>query len=165
MEDYALMEKEYVMRPWMCQADVRVNIVDRAEGIYFWDKAGKKYTDFSSQLMSSSCGHNVKEINDGIIEQLNKYAYVSSGLGSEARAKLGKMMADITGPNYKKTFFSSSGTEANEAAVKAAKWYTGKYKLISRYQSFHGATGIAMMLTGDPGDTQMNLDIQGIART
>lgn len=150
MEDYALMEKEYVMRPWMCQADVRVNIVDRAEGIYFWDKAGKKYTDFSSQLMSSSCGHNVKEINDGIIEQLNKYAYVSSGLGSEARAKLGKMMADITGPNYKKTFFSSSGTEANEAAVKAAKWYTGKYKLISRYQSFHGATGIAMMLTGDP---------------
>ena len=136
MEDYALMEKEYVMRPWMCQADVRVNIVDRAEGIYFWDKAGKKYTDFSSQLMSSSCGHNVKEINDGIIEQLNKYAYVSSGLGSEARAKLGKMMADITGPNYKKTFFSSSGTEANEAAVKAAKWYTENTNLFPAINHF-----------------------------
>jgi len=150
MEDYAQIEKEYVMRSWSCQADVKVNMIEKAEGIYFWDKSGKRYSDFSSQLNSTSCGHNVKEINNGIIEQLNKYAYIGPGLGSEARAKLGKMVADIAGPNYRKTFFSSSGTEANEAAVKAAKWYTGKYKIISRYQSYHGATGIAMMLTGDP---------------
>ncbi len=150
MEDFADMEREYVMRSWSYQKDVKVNLVEKAEGIYFWNKLGKKYMDFSSQLLSTSCGHNVKEINEEIINQLNKYSYVGLLLGNEKRARLAKMIAEITGPNFKKTFFSSSGTEANEAAVKAAKWYSGKFKIISRYHSYHGATGIPMMLTGDP---------------
>lgn len=150
MEDFANMEKDYVMRSWSYQKDIKVNPVEKAEGLYFWDKSGKRYLDFSSQLLSTSCGHNVKEINEEIIDQLNKYSYVGLLLGNEKRAKLAKMIAEIAGPNFKKTFFSSSGTEANEAAIKAAKWYSGKFKIISRYHSYHGATGIPMMLTGDP---------------
>ncbi|MBN1785510.1 MAG: aminotransferase class III-fold pyridoxal phosphate-dependent enzyme, partial [Candidatus Methanofastidiosa archaeon] len=150
VEDFAEMEKKYVMRTWSAQKNVKVTPIVDAEGLYFTDINGKKYMDFSCQLIASNYGHKNAKVNKAINEQLEKYAYVAPALGCPARAQLAKRLAEIGPGNYRKTFFSTSGTEAVEAAIKTAKYYTGKYKIISRYTSYHGASGIAISVTGDP---------------
>jgi len=144
------MEQKYVMRTWSSQKNVKVTPIVDAEGVFFTDINGKNYIDFSSQLIASNYGHKNQKINKAIIDQLNKYAYIAPGLGCPARALLAKKLAEIAPGNFRKTFFSTSGTEAVEAAIKTAKYYTGKYKIISRYTSYHGASGIAISVTGDP---------------
>jgi taurine--2-oxoglutarate transaminase len=149
-EDYAQMEKTYVMRTWAAQRNVNVLPIKDAEGAYFTDINDKKYMDFSSQLIASNYGHKNPKVNQAIIDQLNTYSYVAPALGAPVRAKLAKKLAEIAPGNYRKTFFSTGGAEANEGGVKAAKYYTNAFKVISRYTSYHGALGISISLTGDP---------------
>ncbi len=149
-ENFAEMEKKYVVRTWSAQRNVNVLPIVDADGAYLTDVNGKKYIDFSSQLISTNYGHKNPVVNKAIIDQLNTYAYVAPALGCPPRAALAKKLAEIAPGKFRKTFFSVAGAEAVEAAVKAAKYYTGKFKVISRYTSYHGSLGISISLTGDP---------------
>ncbi|MHC1605044.1 MAG: aminotransferase class III-fold pyridoxal phosphate-dependent enzyme [Candidatus Methanofastidiosia archaeon] len=150
VENFAEMEKKYVMRTWSVQGKVNVLPIVDAEGAYFTDINGKKYIDFSSQLIASNYGHKNPKINKAITEQLEKYAYIAPALGSPPRALLAKKLSEIAPGKFRKTFFSCAGAEAIEGAVKGAKYYTGKFKVISRFTSYHGSLGITISLTGDP---------------
>ena len=125
-----------------------LHIVD-AEGCYFTDVDGKKYLDFSSQLMCSNLGHKNKAVIDAICDQARKLPYIAPSFTCDARAELSKLLLEVVPQGLEKFFFTTSGTEAVEAAIKIARLYTGKYKIISRYRSYHGSTGGSIAATGD----------------
>ena len=126
-----------------------LHIVD-AEGCYFFDASGKKYLDFSSQLMCVTLGHKNEAVIKAIEEQARKLPYVAPGFTTYVRAELSNLLLKVLPEGLEKFYFSTSGTEANEAAIKIARMYTGKYKIISRYNSYHGSTAASIAATGDP---------------
>jgi taurine--2-oxoglutarate transaminase len=126
-----------------------LHIVD-AEGSYFTDGNGKRYLDFSSQLMCSNLGHKNQAVIQSIEEQARKLAYIAPGHATDVRAELSRLLLDVLPAGLNKFFFTTSGTDANEAAFKIARMYTGKTKIISRYRSYHGSTMASIAATGDP---------------
>lgn len=143
-------DKEYVFGTWSYQNEVSPTQVVDADGVRFTTADGNEYIDFSSQLMCSNLGHSADTVVDAIVEQVRETAYVAPSYTTEARSELGKKLAEVTPGDLSKTFFSTSGTEAVEAAIKIARFYTGKQKIISRYRSYHGATYGSISVTGDP---------------
>lgn len=148
--DIEQLDKEYVFGTWSYQKEVSPTEVTGADGVRFSDAHGNEYIDLSGQLMCSNLGHSADGVADAIAEQAREGAYFAPGFTTEARAKLGEKLAEVTPGNLSKTFFSTSGTEAVEAAIKMARLYTGKQKIISRYRSYHGATQGSISVTGDP---------------
>ena len=143
------MNREYTFFSWSVQGQVNPIPVERANGIYFWDADGKRYIDFSSQLMNTNIGHQHPKVVRAIQEQAAKICFVHPGNATEARGLLGKKLAEVTPGNLKKTFFTLGGSEANENAIKIARFYTGRHKILARYRSYHGATYGSLALTGD----------------
>ncbi len=125
-----------------------LHVVD-AEGCWFTDSKGKRYLDLSSQLMCSNLGHKNKAVIDSIAEQAKKLAFVAPGFATDVRAELSRLLLEVLPAGLTKFFYTTSGTEANEAAIKIARAYTGKYKIISRYTSYHGSTAASIACTGD----------------
>ncbi len=144
------LDKEYVFGTWSFQSEVSPTEVVGGEGVRFTTANGGEYIDFSGQLMCSNLGHSADTVADAISEQAHEGAYFAPGFTTEPRARLGEKLAEVTPGNLSKTFFSTSGTEAVEAAIKIARMYTGKQKIISRYRSYHGATAGSISVTGDP---------------
>jgi taurine--2-oxoglutarate transaminase len=141
---------KYTYGTWRYQKGWKpLHIVD-AEGCYFFDGAGKKYLDFSAQLMCVTLGHKNAAIVDAIAEQAKQLAYIAPGYATEVRAQLSRVLLEVLPKGLEKFFFTTSGTEANEAAFKIARMVTGKTKIISRYRSYHGATMGSIAATGDP---------------
>lgn len=126
-----------------------LHVVD-AEGCYFTDGSGKRYLDFSAQLMCCNLGHKNKAVIRAIAEQAEKLAYIAPGYATDARVELSRLLLDVLPEGLTKFFFTTSGTEANEAAFKIARMYSGKTKIISRYRSYHGSTMASIAATGDP---------------
>ena len=126
-----------------------LHIVD-AEGCYFIDATGKKYLDFSSQLMCVTLGHKNKAVIRAIEEQAKKLPYIAPGFATDIRAELSKVLLEVLPKGLEKFFFATSGTEANEAAFKIARMFTGKTKIIARYHSYHGSTMGSIAATSDP---------------
>jgi taurine--2-oxoglutarate transaminase len=120
-----------------------------AEGSHFVDAQGRRYLDFSSQLMCSNLGHKNTAVMNAIADQAMKLPYVSPSFTCEIRARATKALMQVFPQKLAKFFYSTSGTEANEAAIKIARMYTGRYKIISRYLSYHGSTGGSIAATGD----------------
>src|SRR6516225_7159694 len=126
-----------------------LHVVD-AEGCWFTDGAGKRYLDFSSQLMCVNLGHKNPRVVEAIARQAQELAYVAPGHATEARARLSLKLLEVLPEGLNKFFFATSGTEANEAAFKIARMVTGRTKIISRYRSYHGSTMGSIAATGDP---------------
>jgi taurine---2-oxoglutarate transaminase len=126
-----------------------MHVVD-AEDCYFISGDGKKYLDFSAQLMCVTLGHRNRAVVRAIQEQAEKLAYVGPAWATEVRAELSKLLVEVLPKGLEKFFFTTSGTEANEAAFKIARMVTGKTKIISRYRSYHGSTMGSIAATGDP---------------
>lgn len=135
---------------WSAQGSVTPIPVTRAKGVYFWDVNGKRYLDFNSMLMCVNIGHGDERVIQAIVEQARQLPYASPSMTTRPRAVLGKMLAEVTPENLNRFFFTSGGAEANENAIKLARAYTGKHKILARYRSYHGATAGAMAMTGDP---------------
>ncbi|MFB6253518.1 MAG: aspartate aminotransferase family protein, partial [Halobacteriaceae archaeon] len=157
-------DKRHVFGTWSYQSEVQPTEIVDADGVRFTDATGKEYLDFSSQLMCSNLGHSADTVVDKMTQQANEAAYVQPGYTTEARAKLGEQLAEITPGNLTKTFFSTSGTEAVEAAIKIARFYTGKQKIVSRYRSYHGATYGSISVTGDPRRLPAEPGIPGVIK-
>ncbi len=143
------LNKEYTFYSWSNQGQVNPIPMVRAEGVYFWDAEGKRYLDFASQLVNTNVGHQHPKVVKAIQDQAAKLTFASPGMATEPRGLLGKKLAEITPGDLKKTFFTLGGAEANENAIKIARFYTGRHKILARYRSYHGATHGAMALTGD----------------
>jgi taurine--2-oxoglutarate transaminase len=126
-----------------------LHIVD-AEGCHIIDANGKRYLDFSAQLMCMNLGHKNQAVIDSIAAQAQALAYAMPGYATTARAELSKLLLEVLPPGLNKFFFTTSGTDANEAAFKIARMYTGKTKIIARYRSYHGSTAGSIAATGDP---------------
>ena len=126
-----------------------MHIVD-AEGCYITDSTGKKYLDFSSQLMCMNLGHKNPAVVASIAKQAHDLAYAMPGYTTTARAELSELLLEVLPKGLNRFFFTTSGTEANEAAFKIARMYTGKTKIIARYRSYHGSTSGSIAATGDP---------------
>lgn len=126
-----------------------LHIVD-SEGCYIVDANGKRYLDLSAQLMCSNLGHKNQAVIDAIAKQAQDLAYVLPGYTTTARAELSKLLLEVLPKGLNKFFFTTSGTDANEAAFKIARMYTGKTKIITRYRSYHGSTAGSIAATGDP---------------
>jgi len=143
------LSKEYTFFSWSVQGQVNPIPVGKAKGIYFWDTDGKRYIDFSSQLMNTNIGHQHPKVVKAIQDQAAELCFVHPGNTTEVRALLGKKLAEVTPGNLKKAFLTLGGAEANENAIKMARFYTGRHKLLARYRSYHGATHGSIALTGD----------------
>ena len=126
-----------------------LHIVDAA-GCYIVDANGKRYLDFSAQLMCMNLGHKNQAVIDSIAKQAQDLAYALPGYTTTARAELSKLLLEVLPKGLNKFFFTTSGTDANEAAFKIARMYTGKTKIIARYRSYHGSTSGSIAATGDP---------------
>lgn len=127
--------------------------IKKGEGVYLIDKNDKKYIDFSSQAMCSNLGHGNQKVIDAIKKQAEEAAFIYTGFADDAKAKAAQSLLEILPEGLNHLFFSTSGTEANEAAVKISRMYfedERKYKIISRYRSYHGSTSTSATLTGDP---------------
>lgn len=141
---------QYTYGTWRRQKGwAPMHVVD-AEDCHFVDADGKKYLDFSAQLMCVTLGHKNRAVVDAIAEQARKLAYIGPGYATDVRAKLSKLLTEVLPKGLEKFFFTTSGTEANEAAFKIARMVTGKTKIISRYRSYHGSTMGSIAATGDP---------------
>jgi taurine--2-oxoglutarate transaminase len=144
------LSMEHSFWTWSAQAKVSPIPVTRAQGVYFWDAYGKRYLDFNSMTMCVNIGHGNERVINAIIEQAKALPYAAPGMATKPRAVLGKLLSQITPGNLDHFMFTLGGADANENAVKLARGYTGKHKILTRYRSYHGASAGAMALTGDP---------------
>src|SRR3954469_25450952 len=144
------LTKKHTLFEWSAQAKVDPIPVAKAKGIYFWTPEGKRFIDFNSQLMSVNIGHGDERVIQAIYEQAQALAYANPFMATEPRARLGAKLAEITPGDIDTFFFTNGGAEANENAIKLARFYTGRHKILARYRSYHGATGGGITLTGDP---------------
>jgi taurine--2-oxoglutarate transaminase len=137
-------------RTWAYQKNWKPLTVVDAEGCYFIDSTGKRYLDFSAQLMCVHLGYKNQAVVRAIEEQARALPFIGPGFATEVRAELSKLLVEVLPEGLEKFFFATSGTEANEAAFKIARMYTGKTKIIARYHSYHGSTMGSIAATSDP---------------
>ena len=137
--------------PWTVQGTQdRVIEIDRGEGVYFWDRNGRKYLDFLSQIFNLNLGHGNRCIVEAIRQQANRLCAASPALLHEGRVRLSDELARLTPGDLSKVFFTNSGSEANEIALALARLYTGRSKVFAKYRSYHGTTLGVLSLCGDP---------------
>ncbi len=163
-EEIVRLSKQHSIFEWSAQAHVAPIPMAKAKGIFFWDAAGKRYFDFNSQLMSVNIGHGDQRVIDAIKEQSERLVYASPYMATDVRALLGKKLAEICPGDLNKAFFTLGGSEANENAIKVARMYTGRHKIIARYRSYHGGTAGSATLTGDPRRFVAEPGIPGVVR-
>ena len=144
------LSKRHSFWTWSAQGRVSPIPVTRAKGVYFWDAEGKRYLDFNSMTMCVNIGHGDQRVINAIIQQAQELPYAGPGMATKPRAVLGKLLAEITPGNLDRFLFTLGGADANENAIKLARAYTGKHKILARYRSYHGASAGAMAATGDP---------------
>src|SRR5476651_1227754 len=149
-EEIVQNSMDYTLFSWSKQKGINPIAVKYAEGIYLYDYEGKRYMDFSSGLMNVNIGHGNQRVTQAVVEQMQQVGYVTPTCVTKARGELGKKLAEITPGNLTKTLFTVGGAEAIENAIKLARLYTGRHKILSRYQSYHGASSGAMAAGGDP---------------
>ena len=158
------LTKKHTLFEWSAQSKVDPIPVARAKGIYFWTPEGKRFIDFNSQLMSVNIGHGDERVIRAITEQASTLAYANPFMATEPRARLGAKLAEITPGDIDTFFFTNGGAEANENAIKIARFFTGRHKIMVRYRSYHGATAGAISLTGDPRRWAAEPGIPGVVR-
>lgn len=150
MEDISAFSGRHTYGTWRKQRGFKpLHIVD-AEGCYFTAESGKRFLDFNSQLMCSNLGHKNQAVIDAICEQARTLPFVAPSFTTNARYELTKLLLEILPKGLDKFFYATSGTEANECAIKMARFFTKKHKIIARYASYHGSTAGSVAMTGDP---------------
>jgi taurine--2-oxoglutarate transaminase len=158
------LDKRYVLHSWSVQNAINPLPVAGAEGRYFWDYDGNRYLDFASQLVNVSIGHQHPKVIAAIKEQADRLCTIGPGMAEESRSELARLLDEVTPGDLTMSFFTNGGAEANENAIKLARWYTGRHKIIARYRSYHGATAGAITLTGDPRRWPAEPGIPGVVR-
>ena len=141
---------DYTLFSWSKQKGINPIAVKYGEGVYLYDYDGKKYIDFSSGLMNVNIGHGDQRVTKAVVEQMQQVSYVTPTCVTKVRGDLGKKLAEICPGDLNKAFFTLCGATSIENAIKLARLYTGRHKILSRYQSYHGSSYGAMTASGDP---------------
>jgi taurine--2-oxoglutarate transaminase len=157
-------DKEYIVHSWSVQSALDPLVITKTKGVHMWDENGKRYIDMTSQLMNQNIGHQHPKVIQAIKDQADKLCFVAPGVAYESRSFLGRALAEVTPGDLKRFFFTLSGADANENAVKIARMYTRKWKIITRYRSYHGATYGAIALSGDPRRPPVEPAMPGVVR-
>ncbi len=157
-------QKDYVLTTWSKQKNLNPILIEEADGIYFYDENGERYADMSSQLVNMNLGFGNKAINEAIKEQVDKLSFVAPTYANESRSLLAKKIIDLLPEEFGKVFFTNAGAEANENAIKIARMYTGRNKVLSRYRSYHGSSFGAGNLTGEPRRFALEPGIPGFLK-
>jgi taurine--2-oxoglutarate transaminase len=144
------LSMEHNFWTWSAQGKVNPIPVKSARGVYFWDVNDKRYLDLNSMTMCVNIGHGDERVIQAIADQARELPYAAPGMATRARAMLGKKLAEILPSGLTRYLYTLGGADANENAIKLARGYTGKFKVLSRYRSYHGATFGAISATGDP---------------
>lgn len=145
-----LSNQEHTLFSWSKQKGTNPIAVKYGEGVYLYDYDGKKYIDFSSGLMNVNIGHGDQRVTEAVVKQMQEIAYVTPSCITKVRGDLGKKLAEICPGDLNKAFFTLGGADSIENAIKLARLYTGRHKILTRYQSYHGSTNAAITASGDP---------------
>ncbi len=143
-------DRSHVFHSWSAQGLIDPLPIARAEGSHFWDHAGTRYLDFSSQLVNINIGHQHPAVVAAIKEQADRLVTLAPGFANDVRGEAARLIAEVAPPGLDKVFFTNGGAEANENAIRMARLHTGRHKVLAAYRSYHGATAGAISLTGDP---------------
>ncbi len=163
-EEIVRLSRKHTLFSWSTQGTLDPIAIDHAEGVYLYTPDGTRILDFNSQLMSVNIGHGDRRVIDAINAQALKLQYVQPAFATEPRARLGAKLAEILPGDMDKVFFTLGGAEAVENAIKIARLFSGRHKILARYRSYHGATLGAMTLTGDPRRWANEPGIAGVVR-
>jgi taurine---2-oxoglutarate transaminase len=163
-EEMVALTRRHTLFEWSAQSKVDPIPVAGAKGCYFWTPEGKRYLDFNSQLMCTNIGHGHPKVIEAIKRQAEQLAYANPFMATEPRARLGAKLAELCPGDIDTFFFTNGGAEANENAIKIARFVTGRHKILARYRSYHGGTAGAISLTGDPRRWAAEPGIPGVVR-
>jgi len=134
---------------WSSQRNPDIIPVEKAEGVYFWEPCGKRYLDFNSMVMCVNIGHGNRTVQDAMIRQIHELTFAGPHMATRIRNALSEKLATLLPTGLDHFLYTLGGSDANENAVKLARDYTGKFKILTRYRSYHGATMGSMALSGD----------------
>ncbi|HEY7197530.1 MAG TPA: aminotransferase class III-fold pyridoxal phosphate-dependent enzyme [Gaiellaceae bacterium] len=157
-------DRAHVLHTWAVQSELDPIPVVGGEGSWFRDADGRRYLDFASQSVSLNLGHQHPRVVAAIREKASELCTIGPGFAEQSRSGLARMLAEVTPGDLVRTLFVNDGAEANENAIKLARWYTGRQKIVARYRSYHGATAGALSLTGDARRWAGEPGIPGIVR-
>jgi taurine--2-oxoglutarate transaminase len=163
-EQVVAEDREHLIHSWSVQSALAPIPVAGGEGRYFWDYSGKRYLDFAAQLVNLALGHQHPRLVAAIKEQADRLCTIAPSVANDRRSELARLVAECMPGDLNRTFFTNGGAEANENAVKLARWVTGRDKIVARYRSYHGATAGAVTLTGDPRRWFAEPGLPGIVR-
>ena len=143
-------DRSHVFHSWSAQGLINPIVIAGGEGAWFWDEDGKKYLDFSSQLINLNIGHQHPKLIAAIKEQADKLCTVAPMHANDARSEAARLITELAPGDLNMVFFTNGGADATENAIRMARLHTGRNKVLTTYRSYHGATGGAIQLTGDP---------------
>lgn len=143
-------DRAHVFHSWSAQGLINPMPIERALGSYFWDYTGKRYLDFSSQLVNMNIGHQHPRLVAAIQEQAGKLCTVAPAFANDKRGEAARLIAELAPGDLDRVFFTNGGAEANENAIRMARVHTGRHKVLAMYRSYHGSTAAAISATGDP---------------
>jgi 4-aminobutyrate aminotransferase len=123
-------------------------VIDHAKGQYVWDLDGKQYLDFLGGIVTISVGHSNEKVTAKIKEQIDRVQHTSTLFPTEAIVALAEKVAQIAPGKLKKSYFSNSGTEANEVAITTARMYTENYEMLALRHGYSGHSQLTKSLTG-----------------
>ncbi len=147
--EVAAADASVIFHSWSKQGGLKPLPLAGGLGTTVWDHDGNRYLDFSGQLVFTNMGHQHPKIIAGITEQLSKLTTVAPAHGNATRAEAARLVLQRAPEGFEKVFFTSGGADANENAMRLARLVTGRSKILSRYRSYHGNTGAAIVATGD----------------
>jgi taurine--2-oxoglutarate transaminase len=157
-------DRSHVFHSWSAQGLIDPLPIERAQGSHFWDYTGKRYLDFSSQLVNVNIGYQHPTVVAAIREQAEKMVTVAPGFANDVRGEAARLIAEVAPTGLNKVFFTNGGADANENAIRMARLHTGRSKVMAAYRSYHGATAGAIALTGDPRRWSSEPGIPGVVR-
>lgn len=146
---YAL-DREFVFHSWSTQGALNPLVIAGGQGCTLWDYEGREYLDFSSQLVNTNIGHQHPRVIAAIVEQASSLVTVAPATANLMRGEAAKRILARAPSHFSKVFFTNAGADANENAMRMARLFTGRDKILSAYRSYHGSTGAAIVATGDP---------------
>jgi taurine--2-oxoglutarate transaminase len=144
------LDRKYVFHSWSAQAQISPMPVAGGKGSYFWDYEGKKYLDFSCQLVFTNIGFQHPKVIDAIKKQADVLATVAPQVANDVRSEAARRIVELAGSKFSKVFFTNGGADGVENAIRMARLFTGRHKILSFYRSYHGNTSAAISATGDP---------------
>jgi taurine---2-oxoglutarate transaminase len=161
-EDLLRKDREHVLHSWSAQGAIKPKVISRAKGNYFWDAEGIRYLDFMSQLAVVNIGHGHPRVLEAIRRQADRLCYANPAFATEPAVELATELAGLAPGDINRSLFTLAGADAIENAIRMARLYTGRQKIIARYHSYHGATAGALTATGDPRRWAMGGELPGV---